>query len=252
MEERRLPTHRRQPRLPRRRRQKSSPPRLRQNHRQKRLEGRVRRHDPTPPPIATTIHGQRQIIFFTQEGLVALTADKGDVLWRYDFPFKVSTAASPVVDGDIVFCSAGYGVGGGAVKINKSGSKFTADEIWRKDNDVINHWSTPSRHRRPPLRHVLLQKIRHPARSPASTSKPANNSGQKTASAPAMSPAAGNKLIALLRLGERRHRRSVARGLPRTLPHRRPRRQMLVIPPYSPTAASTPAPPEQAVRLDLK
>ncbi|MDG2123713.1 MAG: PQQ-like beta-propeller repeat protein [Verrucomicrobiales bacterium] len=94
-------------------------------------------------PIATTIHGQRQIIFFTQEGLVALTADKGDVLWRYDFPFKVSTAASPVVDGDIVFCSAGYGVGGGAVKINKSGSKFTADEIWRKDNDVINHWSTP-------------------------------------------------------------------------------------------------------------
>lgn len=94
-------------------------------------------------PIAATIHDQRQIIFFTQEGLVSVTPTKGELLWRYDFPFKVSTAASPVVDGDIVYCSAGYGVGGGAVQISKSGTKLSATEIWRKDNDVINHWSTP-------------------------------------------------------------------------------------------------------------
>ncbi len=94
-------------------------------------------------PIVATIHGVRQVIFFTQKGLVALTTNGGDVLWRYDFPFKVSTAASPVVWEDIVYCSAGYGVGAGAVKISKSGGGLEASEIWRAENDNINHWSTP-------------------------------------------------------------------------------------------------------------
>ena len=56
---------------------------------------------------------------------------------------STSTAASPVVCGDVVFCSAGYGVGAGAVKITKNGSNFSATELWRKPNQLINHWSTP-------------------------------------------------------------------------------------------------------------
>ena len=56
---------------------------------------------------------------------------------------KTSTAASPVVFEDIVYCSAGYGVGAGAVKISRSGSKFEAKEIWRTENKNMNHWSTP-------------------------------------------------------------------------------------------------------------
>ncbi|MBA4148792.1 MAG: PQQ-binding-like beta-propeller repeat protein [Verrucomicrobia bacterium] len=94
-------------------------------------------------PVAATILEQRQIIFFTQAGLVSVMPESGKVLWRYKFPFRTSTAASPVVCGDIVFCSAGYGVGAGAVKINKSGSTFSATELWRKQNQLINHWSTP-------------------------------------------------------------------------------------------------------------
>ena len=97
-------------------------------------------------PIAATILGTRQVIYFTQTGLVAVAPKTGDVLWRYKFPYNVSTAASPVVGGDIVYCSAGYGVGGGAVKIAKSGDAFTATEIWRKPNKSINHWSTPVYH----------------------------------------------------------------------------------------------------------
>jgi outer membrane protein assembly factor BamB len=48
-----------------------------------------------------------------------------------------------VVFEDIVYCSAGYGVGAGAVRIAKSGSTFEAKEIWRTENENINHWSTP-------------------------------------------------------------------------------------------------------------
>jgi len=96
-------------------------------------------------PIAATILGQRQIIFFTQKGLVSCEPLKGEVLWTYDFPFKVSTAASPIAFEDIVYCAAGYGVGAGACRITKSGSQFKAEEIWRSEGDepVCNHWSTP-------------------------------------------------------------------------------------------------------------
>lgn len=95
-------------------------------------------------PIVATILGVKQVIFFVKAGLVSVDPATGKELWRYAFPFKVSTAASPVVCGDIVYCSAGYGVGSAAAKIAKSGNKFTATELWRKEgNDLCNHWSTP-------------------------------------------------------------------------------------------------------------
>jgi outer membrane protein assembly factor BamB len=96
-------------------------------------------------PVAATILGQRQIIFFVQSGLLAVEPKTGKELWRYAFPYKVSTAASPVVAGDIVYCSAGYGVGAGAVRLTKNGTAWTASEIYRLrgDKPVANHWSTP-------------------------------------------------------------------------------------------------------------
>ncbi len=100
-------------------------------------------------PVPATIAGVRQIIFFTQKGLLSLAPDSGKELWRYSFRFNVSTAASPLVAGDIVYCSAGYGVGAAAVKIAKTGDAFTATELWRKTGDkpVVNHWSTPVYHK---------------------------------------------------------------------------------------------------------
>ena len=97
-------------------------------------------------PILTEIHGVEQVIFFCQSGLVSLQPKNGNELWRQEFPYKVSTAASPVVAGDLVYCSAGYGVGAGLYKITKRGSKFSSEQVWRKPNDVINHWSTPVYH----------------------------------------------------------------------------------------------------------
>ncbi len=95
-------------------------------------------------PVAATIHGTRQIIFYTQVGLVALAPKTGDVLWRYNFKYNVSSAISPVVSGDIVYCSAGYGTGSGAAKITEAGGQFTATEIWRVTGmKLCNHWSTP-------------------------------------------------------------------------------------------------------------
>ena len=95
-------------------------------------------------PVIATLHDVRQCIFFTQSGLVAVQPADGKVLWRQPYKFAVSTAASPVVWEDIVYCSAGYGVGAGAYKITKSGDGFTSTELWRIEGDSLaNHWSTP-------------------------------------------------------------------------------------------------------------
>ncbi len=96
-------------------------------------------------PVAATIHGVRQVIYFTQSGLVSVAAQTGAPLWKQAFKFAVSTAITPIVGGDIVYCAAGYGVGSGAYKISKSGSDFTSVELWRivGNQPVANHWSTP-------------------------------------------------------------------------------------------------------------
>jgi len=96
-------------------------------------------------PVLATIHGERQVIFYCQSGLVALSVKDGKLLWKFPYKYRVSSAASPVVSGDMVFCSAGYEVGGGACKITKEGNAFTATQLWQTpgNTEVANHWSTP-------------------------------------------------------------------------------------------------------------
>tara|TARA_Y100000588_G_scaffold60676_2_gene59737 strand:+ start:26747 stop:28012 length:1266 start_codon:yes stop_codon:yes gene_type:complete len=96
-------------------------------------------------PVIADIHGVRQVIFFTQSGLVSLESVTGKLLWKQSFKFAVSTAASPVVEGNLVFCSAGYGVGGGCFRVDHKEGKWTTDEAWRIPGNahVANHWSTP-------------------------------------------------------------------------------------------------------------
>ena len=96
-------------------------------------------------PVAANILGQPQIIFFVQSGLLSVEPKTGKELWRYPFQYLTSTAASPVVAGNVVYCSAGYGIGAGAAKITKEGSQFVATEIYRLrgNKPVANHWSTP-------------------------------------------------------------------------------------------------------------
>ena len=47
--------------------------------------------------------------------------------YGYKFPYKVSTAASAVVDGNIVYFAAGYGVGSTAIEV---GDDNSTEELW--------------------------------------------------------------------------------------------------------------------------
>ncbi|MEI6392145.1 MAG: PQQ-binding-like beta-propeller repeat protein [Verrucomicrobiota bacterium] len=96
-------------------------------------------------PALATLHGTRQVIFFMQSGLVALEAATGKPLWKFAFPYRTSAACSPVVAGDIVFCTAGYDIGAAACRVSKSGAGFETKELWRvKGNKPLGClWSTP-------------------------------------------------------------------------------------------------------------
>ena len=96
-------------------------------------------------PLVATLHGERQVIYFMKSGLVAVAAKDGRLLWRFPFPFSVSSAIMPVLDGNLIYCSAGYGVGSAVCRVTRDGAGFKAAEVWRIEGDkqVANHWSTP-------------------------------------------------------------------------------------------------------------
>jgi outer membrane protein assembly factor BamB len=99
-------------------------------------------------PVAATIHGTRQVIFFMKSGLVSVEPKTLKELWRAEVKFNVSTAASPVVAGDYVYASVGYGVGAYGFKISKDGAAWKAEQVMRTPGDqkIANHWSTPVLH----------------------------------------------------------------------------------------------------------
>lgn len=96
-------------------------------------------------PVVATIQGALQVIFLMQSGLVSLEPSSGKPLWSFPFPYSVATGCSPVVSGDVVFCTAGYGVGGAACQISRNGTAFEAKELWRikGDSTTASLWGTP-------------------------------------------------------------------------------------------------------------
>ena len=94
----------------------------------------------TPTPV--TIFGTRQVIFRTDQGLVSVVPTSGEVLWRYNFPHRTSSASSPIVGDDMVYISSAYGVGSGVCKLSKDGDKWNVAELWT-NKDLQNHWTTP-------------------------------------------------------------------------------------------------------------
>jgi outer membrane protein assembly factor BamB len=97
-------------------------------------------------PVAATIDGLRHVLFFTREGLVSLDPKNGNVRlgkpWRSRFNASVN-AATPVVSGDLVFLSASYNTGAVLLRLHGDG----ADEIWKNDQSLSNHYTTSIYHK---------------------------------------------------------------------------------------------------------
>jgi len=72
--------------------------------------------------VPTTINGQHQYIQVFQRQLVGVSAKDGKLLWSADWSGRTAVVPTPIVKGNVVYVSSGYGVGSMAVEIGKDNS----------------------------------------------------------------------------------------------------------------------------------
>ncbi len=75
--------------------------------------------------VPTEQGGMHQYVQLTMKKLVGLDAKTGNVMWTSDWPGKTAVIPTPIVHGDEVFITSGYGVGCKLVKL-ESGKKAVA------------------------------------------------------------------------------------------------------------------------------
>lgn len=89
--------------------------------------------------------GVRQYVTMTALGLVGLRAEDGQELWRYTRVINDAgggiNIATPIVDGDRVFASTDYGVGGALLKLEADGVGVKATEVYF-NRAMRNHFAT--------------------------------------------------------------------------------------------------------------
>jgi outer membrane protein assembly factor BamB len=97
-------------------------------------------------PIAGTLAGRRQIVFFTAEAVVGVDPDQGTELWRYAWETSYDcNIATPILAGDYIFISSGYDVGCGVLRIqDEGGGKLSAKAVYKNDS-MHNHFSSSVR-----------------------------------------------------------------------------------------------------------
>lgn len=84
----------------------------------------------------------KQAIFLTQQGLVGVKADDGELLWR--FPFKdliLESSTTPVRAGDLLIASS-ITLGTVGLRLENNDGKITPNEIWKAPK-LTCYFSTP-------------------------------------------------------------------------------------------------------------
>jgi outer membrane protein assembly factor BamB len=82
--------------------------------------------------------GVRQYVQLFMNNLVSVSAKDGSVLWNAPRKGETAVIPTPVIEGDIVYVTSGYGIGCNAFKIAAKDGKFSAEEIYA-NKEMANH-----------------------------------------------------------------------------------------------------------------
>ncbi|MEK6233840.1 MAG: PQQ-like beta-propeller repeat protein, partial [Planctomycetales bacterium] len=85
--------------------------------------------------------GVKQYVQLTGRGLISVSAEDGKTLWTYN-PVANGTAniPTPVIKGDYVFCSSGYGTGSALLKLVADGDGVKAEQVYfLSGKELQNH-----------------------------------------------------------------------------------------------------------------
>lgn len=85
--------------------------------------------------------GVKQYVQLTGRGVISVSAEDGSFLWSYNrIANGTANIPTPLIRGDFVFCSTGYGTGSALLEIKKDGDELKADEVYFLGaNELQNH-----------------------------------------------------------------------------------------------------------------
>jgi outer membrane protein assembly factor BamB len=83
--------------------------------------------------------GVKQYVQMTNRSVAGVAADDGRLLWRHECSNPTAAIPTPVVDGDFVYSTSGYGAGCRMVKVTAGGNgALKAEEVYA-NKDMSNH-----------------------------------------------------------------------------------------------------------------
>jgi len=84
--------------------------------------------------LVTEIDGKRQYIKFFQQVVAGVDAESGELIWTSDWPAgRTAVIPTPIVDGNQVYITSGYGAGSKLFEVNGSSTR----DVWEQ-NDMKN------------------------------------------------------------------------------------------------------------------
>lgn len=93
-------------------------------------------------PIAVTMAGVRQILFFTGSGLVSVSPKDGTLYWRFPWVTDYGcNVATPIAVGEYVFISSGYNRGCALLKVTRDGDRWEAKSVYETTH-MCNHFAS--------------------------------------------------------------------------------------------------------------
>jgi len=85
--------------------------------------------------------GTKQYVQFVGRGLIGVDAETGRLLWGYNrVANDIANIPTPIIQGDYVFSSSGYGTGAALIKIRPGENGLEAEEVYFLEANVVqNH-----------------------------------------------------------------------------------------------------------------
>ena len=79
--------------------------------------------------VISEIAGRKQYIQLTGRGVLGVDAASGKLLWLYNrIANSTANIPTPIVKGDYIFCSTGYGTGAALIQIHDRNGQFQVEE----------------------------------------------------------------------------------------------------------------------------
>jgi len=91
--------------------------------------------------VVSEAGGVRQYVQLVGRGLISVDAETGKMLWGYNrVANDIANISTPIVRGDYVFASSGYGTGAALLEIGLEDEKWKAEELYFLPADTVqNH-----------------------------------------------------------------------------------------------------------------